>query len=285
MRTFYFLIICTLAFLASIRAWGQASPENGLLPEDDHYDTLPLDNERGIRDDLPLVLSLRRYCPEPDDQGDLAACVGWALAHALSIQARVQTGNHLDAFSASYIFNQIKVGDDCHTGAYLSAGLRLLREQGVCLRSTFQNSNTNCQRLPTRQQRAAASPYRIAGYYRLFERKKNYDDNDLAKIKSVLSGDLPVIVGIKTPARFRTLPLDSLDWKPEPKDGHALVVIGYDERKHEVELMNSYGPGWGDKGFFRLSYRDFLANLMYAFWLDTGAEFGKAAAVSVSKRE
>lgn len=46
-----------------------------------------------------------------------------------------------------------------------------------------------------------------------------------------------------------------------PEGGHAIVIIGYDDAfqiagnsKGAIKLANSWGTGWGDKGFFWLPY-------------------------------
>ena len=35
--------------------------------------------------------------------------------------------------------------------------------------------------------------------------------------------------------------------------GHALCVIGYDDQAKRFEIINSWGTGWGNNGFFTIS--------------------------------
>jgi hypothetical protein len=49
--------------------------------------------------------------------------------------------------------------------------------------------------------------------------------------------------------------------KPERSDsGHAFAIVGYDERG--FLLQNSWGPGWGTRGYAILGYDDWLENAM-----------------------
>jgi C1A family cysteine protease len=41
---------------------------------------------------------------------------------------------------------------------------------------------------------------------------------------------------------------------------HAVTICGYDDAKHAVKIMNSWGTGWGENGFSWIDY-DFLRTL------------------------
>jgi C1A family cysteine protease len=36
--------------------------------------------------------------------------------------------------------------------------------------------------------------------------------------------------------------------------GHAVLAVGYDDSKQRFIVMNSWGTGWGKKGFFTMPY-------------------------------
>ncbi|NQT24649.1 hypothetical protein HQ585_04780 [candidate division KSB1 bacterium] len=38
--------------------------------------------------------------------------------------------------------------------------------------------------------------------------------------------------------------------------GHAVLVVGYNENEQYFRAKNSWGPGWGENGYFRISYND-----------------------------
>ena len=63
-------------------------------------------------------------------------------------------------------------------------------------------------------------------------------------------------------------------WQPQKSDykrknfkGHAMVVVGYSDRKYggSFQLMNSWGSKWGKDGFTWIKYRDFRHFIKYAY--------------------
>ena len=51
--------------------------------------------------------------------------------------------------------------------------------------------------------------------------------------------------------------------------GHAVVVVGFDDDRFggAFRVLNSWGPGWGDQGFFWLPYDTFREARFDAFAL------------------
>ena len=283
MRPYTFLFLF-LSVWATRPLSAQDGSPNGLLWDDEQYQQsammkyYPL-SERG--GDIPSKRDLRPYCPTPQDQGDIASCVGYALAHALTIAKAIRKewkdqpatiDRH--AHSASFIYNQVKLDGRCKSGAYLSAGLRLLKQQGDCLLQDFGNTPHSCQPAPQPGHKQKASAYRIYGYKRMFD-PNDSNKKKLDQIRVALANWQPAVIGMHVPYNLKTAPLGQLDWKPSASDaGHALVVVGYDEEKREFELLNSYGPGWGDGGFFKLPYDVVASRVRYGYCMDLGADFG-----------
>lgn len=54
---------------------------------------------------------------------------------------------------------------------------------------------------------------------------------------------------------------------PPSSGGHALVVVGYDDRKEAFRSMNSWGKNWGDDGYIWVKYKDFGDFCKYAYVL------------------
>jgi C1A family cysteine protease len=49
--------------------------------------------------------------------------------------------------------------------------------------------------------------------------------------------------------------------------GHAVLAVGYDDKAKRFTVRNSWGPGWGIKGYFTIPYA-YLASRDLAddFW-------------------
>jgi len=244
--------------------------ENGLLFEDENYAQVPLipiDSVRG--DDLNWWVDLTPHCPTPGDQGMTASCVGWAIASALTVEraiAQEKTGSkNIDPMmhSAFYIYQQIKTGEDCTSPSHLSVGLKLLKLKGDCLAADLPNSISNCDKKPDLDTHAKAANYMVKNYERLFT-KNDDPDRKIDNIRSVLGNGQPVIIGATVPNGFRYSYEKNMEW-PETKNGHAMLIVGYDDLKGEFKIMNSYGPNWGEKGFFSVSYDVLVSNLYYGY--------------------
>jgi C1A family cysteine protease len=53
----------------------------------------------------------------------------------------------------------------------------------------------------------------------------------------------------------------------QPMGGHAVMCAGYDDASGHYLILNSWGPGWGDKGYCYLPY-EYMHNpdLSDDFW-------------------
>jgi hypothetical protein len=66
--------------------------------------------------------------------------------------------------------------------------------------------------------------------------------------------------------------------------GHAMCVIGYDDRKEggAFEIMNSWGPEWGKNGIGWVLYKDFKHFVREAYGLDPMPKMGSAVAQNLA---
>jgi hypothetical protein len=76
-------------------------------------------------------------------------------------------------------------------------------------------------------------------------------------------------------------------WRPTNEDrqqmgfgGHAMCVIGYDDRIGAFQVMNSWGPEWGENGLAYVRYGDFKEFVREAYGLDPLEKRGAALNVA-----
>ena len=215
--------------------------------------------------DLPAQVSLLKYAPKRMHQGRQGSCVGWASSYGARtiLQARA-TGSQPDnvAFSPAYLYNQIAL-EGCQ-GAYMNNAMETLHEHGDLPFNEFGYDERSCSRTPTRDQASKAAQFRIKGYNRLTQGASNYGI-DLDGVKQHLAQGAPVVIGMMVGGSFMHQMVGRNYWQPSQRDyqaygfsGHAMCVIGYDDTNQAVQIMNSWGPEWGDNGVAWISYRDFL---------------------------
>lgn len=262
------LLILALSPVAD--GFAQTSP-GGLVFDDEAYRASPGPDSNLLRGAaLPNAVSLRAHCPTPGDQGNLATCVGWALANALTIERAVRSKTTGKAaikamrHSVAFIYNQVKLGD-CQAGAKMSDGLKLLMAQGDCLASEFEPAAGDCTKKPADNHRRKAARYATRGYERLFDAHAD-PNRKIEALCAVLAQKQPVLIAVTVPADFKYRAVKDLDWRGAGM-GHAMVAVGYDLAKKEFEILNSYGAAWGEGGFFHLNFYTLAANLRYAYRL------------------
>lgn len=252
----------------------------GLLTSDERYAAIPvLPTYSGTKfNEIPPRVSLKRYCPVPADQRQTSTCVGWALGYGLLTIQRAILSNQTDqslitqqAHSAAFLFNQLQNSrSDCTGGAYIEDALLLLKEKGDCLESSFNFEKYSCLTQPLEVHFAEAARYRIQDFASVFD--LNEDSKvKISKTCKVLATRTPIAVGMGvTKSFFDILPGMQL-WNPDPTEPiagyHAMVLIGYNSVEKYFDLLNSFGPSWGQNGFIRLPYDDFERLCRYAYVL------------------
>lgn len=269
-----------MALLPQGRLSGQVADSTyatGLVFEDAVYEALPRQSlADGSKADLPTSVDLTPYCPEIRHQGYIFSCVGWATGYgAMSIQRAILNQCRdrevitRNAHSALFLYNQIKTAD-CRQGARISDALAFLADKGDCLARQFDFEVNNCEQMPDSSVKTAARRYAIQDYLTLFGTQES-SETKILRVKKVLAAQRPVIVGMSVLRNFYDLK-NAQYWHPTlgntgPAGGHAMVVVGYDERRGAFRLMNSWGKTWGDGGFIWIKYKDFGDYCKYAFAL------------------
>ncbi|QIP16285.1 C1 family peptidase [Spirosoma aureum] len=266
------ILVASLTFSAS----AQTDITPGLLLDDAGYEQVPY-QEIVTKEKLPSQVSFESFCPAVQAQGAYSTCTGFACGYYLrtileakSRQITAPTDINKLAFSPGYLYEKAKSDRDyaCTEGVYLSKVFSILKEVGVVPFRHFPYPACGQQTVPVD---AVASRYRIREYERLF----NVQDEEPQKIynlKKALAAGSPVVVGMVVPASFF---FAGKVWKPasgdDPKDkrlkGHALCIIGYDDKRHggAFRVINSFGKAWADGGFCWISYHDMARFTRYGF--------------------
>ncbi|WP_345990001.1 C1 family peptidase [Chryseobacterium sp. Chry.R1] len=186
------------------------------------------------------------------DQGKEGSCVAWATAYAAASSLELNFKGITQSRSPEYVYNQIKVGT-CEQGAYVTAGLNLIKDQGVCSWDEMPYTDDECSTQPNNTQKSAASNHKFTSW-------ATVDKTDIAGVKNLLSMNLPIIIAVNVDQSFYDMGSKGWVWKShygKSYGGHAICVIGYDDNKKAFKVQNSWGSSWGSNGFFWIDYNFF----------------------------
>jgi hypothetical protein len=208
------------------------------------------------KNELPEAVSLLKYAPKRLNQGHQGSCVAWSSAYgARTILQAVSTGedpNQL-AFSPSFLYNQIGLSG-CQ-GSYIIRAMENMTQVGAVPFNEFPYDENDCSRQPDGSLKQAAQQFRMKGFNRLTDGESTRGLN-LHAIKEHLAKDAPVVIGMMVGGSFMQEMAGKEVWEPNSDDytmmgfgGHAICVIGYDDRKEggAFQIMNSWGSDWGDE--------------------------------------
>jgi len=245
--------------------------------------------KRFKKEDLPIkkgglsnAVSLKKYCPPVGDQGQVGSCTGWATTYAaFTIVRRIECKNNIGPFSPLSTYNKIKTGrypfqNDC-AGSSPRDALNLLKNYGS---PEYQDYNNICKK-DTEDNKY----YNKLHNFRTLNCQGELGVNN---IKVALDNNEPVVIAMHVydvPGKGNSLYpeyiSESGEWKFISRNrktyhfnrsgGHALCIIGYDDRKFggAFEVINSWGDNWGDDGYFWVKYSD-IHTIDYAYSLVPG---------------
>ena len=236
----------------------------------------------GLEDDagknpLPEAVSLLKYAPDRANQGQQGSCVAWSCAYASqTILTAAATGadpNQIK-FSPSYLYNQIKL-EGCQ-GSYIQRAMESMRSNGGLPLSQYPYNDQDCDREPNSTDVQKGRQNVIHGFTRITN-GDNVNEISVRGIKEHLAKNAPVAIGMMVGQSFMQDMMGQELWQPQGMDesqmgmgGHAMSVIGYDDRKFggAFQIMNSWGPEWGKDGVGWVSYGDFKKYVREAYGID-----------------
>ena len=191
------------------------------------------------------------------DQGNTGSCVGWGTADAVLRWHFVKAGRlaKTERLSVRYVWMASKETDPYTTrptsfiesdGTWLTAALNIAQKFGVVTNKLLPFKLGGVSQMYTGTANAfyaTASQLRIASYFNL--------GRDLAAWRNWLATKGPILTRLDVDKNFMgaTATKGNLD-KYDPtsiQGGHCVALVGYINGRFIVR--NSWGTGWGDKGF------------------------------------
>lgn len=214
---------------------------------------------------LPAMVDLRPKCSPVENQDQLGSCTSFALAGALEFleeqdlvtktaAPEILTPGQYNTFSHLFIYyNERDAEGDVNEdgGGQLRDGIQTLAAFGACIETLWPYDESMVYTKPSAAAYADALNHKITTYMRL---------DTLMDMKQCLAAGFPFVFGFTVYSPFESAEVASTGIVPMPSmfdecmGGHAVLAVGYDDAAQMITVRNSWGPGWGLQGYFKLPY-------------------------------
>ena len=200
--------------------------------------------------ELQSIVDLRNIDSLILDQGKLGSCTGNGIAGCINFIMKSVS------FMASRLFIYYNerymegtISQD--SGANINDGLSSVVTYGVCSEVIWPYDITQFAVKPSEEAYNLAMNDVVTDYLML---------DNLFEVKQCLSSGFPVVFGINVYESFEDSHVASSGHVPVPQSneqclgGHCMKIVGYDDVNQWLIVANSWGTGWGDKGYCYLPY-------------------------------
>lgn len=209
-------------------------------------------------EEKPITIPSEQVYEHPSpikNQGSLGSCVGFACAALKEWQEnRQRPGTPFTDVSEAWIYWKSKEIDPwgvLEEGTSFRYALKILQNSGV--------PTENCWRYaPVNSLEGRGQPVFYAPLVAWWARISNYARiSTLQLMKESLCIRGPFLMGIEC---FKGIysPAEGVVSLPKKTEnsigGHAILIMGYDDRKKLMKFRNSWGTNWGSSGYGFLPY-------------------------------
>ena len=230
-----------------------------------------------VQAQLPVSCDLRPQCPPVLDQGDLGSCTANAIANAHRFEQMKQKEKDFAVSRLFVYYNERKIEGSVNSdsGAQIRDGFKTIAADGVCPETLWPYDIAKFAQQPSSAAYVEALNHQAVKYQRLDD--PSVGPLDQAIKHSIAVDGVPAVFGFSVFSNMqsqyvaRTGDLGMPGKRDRSLGGHAVLLVGYDAKGAWV--MNSWGTGWGLKGFFHMPWAYVLnQNLACDFWQITLTE-------------
>jgi C1A family cysteine protease len=246
---------------------------------------------------LPAQVDLRSYFSPIEDQGQLGSCTANGTVGIVEYFERRAFNKHIDG-SRLFVYKVTRnlMGVTGDTGAWLRNALGAIVMCGVAPERywPYTDVTPDFDIEPPAFAYALGENYKAVKYFCHDPLGANVPTPEVVQsMKNNLATGIPSVFGFWGFGSFDATDVKGgipipCDDETEAKWGHAIVAVGYDDKKKITNtscdkttegafiIRNSWGTGWGEDGYGYIPYEYFLRklaldawSLISAKWIDT----------------
>jgi C1A family cysteine protease len=217
---------------------------------------------------LPSQVDLRPQCPPVYDQGQLGSCTANSIGGAHEFEQMKQNKPNVFMPSRLFIYYNERVIEGSvksDAGGQIRDGIKSIASQGVCPETEWPYVIAKFATKPPAAAYKDALKNEAVSYQRLVQ--------SLNQFKGCLASGYPFVFGFTVYESFESPAVAKTGNAPLPASGekslggHAVMAVGYNDKAQQFIVRNSWGPVWGQKGYFTLPYAYLTdPNLASDFW-------------------
>ncbi|MHB8155093.1 MAG: C1 family peptidase [Candidatus Omnitrophota bacterium] len=201
---------------------------------------------------VPVSFDFTKLMSPVRNQGREGTCVAFASVVGVKEFQDKKEYHKLVKLSPRFLYNLCKKFDGIpfEDGTYPRIAMKVLLHYGVCHESFWPYVAAK-RTLPRAGADKDALKFKIKAYARI--------KSELEMKRSLLVNG-PFIAGVEVFKSWFTKKVESSGLVPMPKlkegsvGGHAICIVGYDEKMKIFKFKNSWGVGWGSAGYGYLPY-------------------------------
>lgn len=218
---------------------------------------------------LPPSADMRQNKDMPGvyDQGQIGSCTANAISCAVEFEQRKQ---NLRDFLPSRLFiyyneRALEGTVNQDAGAVIRDGFKVIASLGVCEEKWWKYNTGSFAMKPPAKAYSQAVRHKALNYFSL-------NHTDITQLKACLSDGFPFVFGFGVPESFESAEVarTGILNMPGPNEklvgGHAVICVGYDDKLQRFIVRNSWGPDWGQAGYFTMPYAFMTGGLCDDFW-------------------
>lgn len=227
--------------------------------------------EMASRVHFPPMIDMRSVMPPIEDQGQLGTCVAHATCAALEFLELegIKEGSgpvlfpdkQFDQISRLFLYyNSCAIDGDAgqDNGTTNTSMMKGIAKWGMCRESIWPYDPKMVSKQPPAYTYKEGAQHVVLSSYAL-------NNSVIDQMKQCLVVGFPFLFGSTIYSSFMSDSAAETGIIPLPKPeedllgGHDLCCVGYEDARNSFLVRNSWGEGWGEKGYCWMPYR-YLTN-------------------------